>query len=130
MGSCSDCGAVCPSCASTNHALTKDAFHKRAREALHALAKELGLSKGQYEVTSNKGGVAIMGEVMILAPWFYASWSGDHGGFFRKATSEDRYGVRFHNHPFSESEGIGELAARIAPLRPRLKKRRKRGDDR
>lgn len=126
MGTCSRCGATCLECASIDHAAAKDAFHKRAKDAMHTIAKRLSLTKGQYEVASIKGGPAIMGEVIIQAPWFYASWSGDHGGFFRKTTPNDPYGVRYPNHQFTNDEEPDEIASRIAALKPRLKKRSKR----
>lgn len=43
----------------------KEAFHKVARAALRKLAKELGLEKDQYEIRSNKAGIAVSGEVTL-----------------------------------------------------------------
>lgn len=43
----------------------KKAFHTAARRALNRVAAELGLSKGQYEIRVNKGGIAVSGEVTL-----------------------------------------------------------------
>lgn len=43
----------------------KEAFHAQGMAFLRKLAKALGLPPGTYEVRSNKGGIAVSGEVTL-----------------------------------------------------------------
>ena len=54
-----------------SHNLGKEAFHREYRKALKAFAKRLGLPEGSYEVRSNKGGPAVLGEVTLHADTLY-----------------------------------------------------------
>jgi len=43
----------------------KEAFHKEARKQLKKLAAELGFAPGTYDLRSNKGGIAVSGEITL-----------------------------------------------------------------
>jgi len=43
----------------------KELFHRAAKQRLRRLAKELGFDKADYELRSNKAGIAISGEVTL-----------------------------------------------------------------
>ncbi len=43
----------------------KKQFHRRARAALRALAKELRFESAQFKIRSNVGGVAVSGEITL-----------------------------------------------------------------
>ena len=43
----------------------KKEFHRQARIALRALAKELRFPKSSYDLRSNRGGVAVSGEITL-----------------------------------------------------------------
>lgn len=43
----------------------KTAFHKEAKKQLKKLANELNFSAGSYDIRSNKGGIAVSGEVTL-----------------------------------------------------------------
>ena len=45
--------------------LPKDAFHALARKQFKALAAELGLQKGEYDLRTNKAGPAVLGETTL-----------------------------------------------------------------
>ena len=45
--------------------LPKDDFHKLARKQFKALAAELGLQKGEYDLRTNKAGPAVLGETTL-----------------------------------------------------------------
>ena len=49
----------------------KEAFHKEGKRVLRLLVKELGLKKGEYEIRSNQGGIAVSGEVTLHADHWY-----------------------------------------------------------
>ena len=49
----------------------KAMFHRRARSALKSVVNYLGLSPDQYALRSNRGGVAVSGEVVLHADSFY-----------------------------------------------------------
>lgn len=43
----------------------KRAFHAAGRATLRALAKAMGLNKGEYDIRSNMGGIAVSGEITL-----------------------------------------------------------------
>ncbi len=49
----------------------KSAFHREARSRLKVLAEVLGLPDGSYDLRSNKGGIAVSGEVTLHAEHVY-----------------------------------------------------------
>lgn len=49
----------------------KIAFHREAKRVLRALAQEMGLKDGTYEVRSNKGGPAVTGEITLHGEFIY-----------------------------------------------------------
>lgn len=53
----------------------KEAFHRAGRKFLKALATAAGLQPGQYDIRSNKGGIAVSGEVTLHADHAYVQLS-------------------------------------------------------
>lgn len=53
----------------------KERFHSLGKKVCRALADALGLSKGSYDVRSNKGGTAVAGEVTLHAENLYIQFS-------------------------------------------------------
>lgn len=53
----------------------KRAFHREARAALAALARQLGLVPGDYDLRVNAGGIAVSGEVTLHTETFYVQIS-------------------------------------------------------
>lgn len=49
----------------------KEAFHRQGKKFLKALAAEMGLLAGEFDVRSNKGGIAVSGEVTLHADQVY-----------------------------------------------------------
>ena len=49
----------------------KDKFHRLGREVAKEIASLLGLSPGSYEIRSNKGGIAVSGEITLHAEHLY-----------------------------------------------------------
>lgn len=43
----------------------KDKFHKEGKRVLKAIAKELNFDKKDYSIRSNKGGIAVSGEITL-----------------------------------------------------------------
>ncbi len=43
----------------------KATFHKEAKSVLRKVAKAMGLEKGEFDLRSNKGGIAVSGEVTL-----------------------------------------------------------------
>lgn len=60
---------------STDGLLQKEAFHKHGVAFLRKFAKALGLPEGSYEVRSNKGGMAVCGEVTLHSDDLYLQLS-------------------------------------------------------
>lgn len=53
----------------------KTQFHAEGRRALQRLAAALGLERGRYDVRSNKGGIAVSGEVTLHGEEIYVQLS-------------------------------------------------------
>jgi hypothetical protein len=58
-----------------SHSYTKLAFHSKGRAVLRAVAKELGLQSGSYDIRSNLGGVGVSGEITLHGESIYISFS-------------------------------------------------------
>jgi len=56
---------------STSGHKRKEKYHRMARKQLHKLAQQLDLDPGDYEIRSNKGGVAVCGEVTLHTDTLY-----------------------------------------------------------
>lgn len=67
--------------ASNIHAYTsedeqaKERFHRDGRTFLRSLAQALDLSKGGYDLRSNRAGIAVSGEVTLHATYLYVQLS-------------------------------------------------------
>lgn len=53
------------------NAAAKRSFHATARKRLAALASELGLAPGTFDIRSNMGGIAVSGEVTLHSESVY-----------------------------------------------------------
>lgn len=51
--------------------IKKEAFHKEGKKFLKDLAEMLGLKKGEFDLRSNMGGVAVSGEVTLHSDKLY-----------------------------------------------------------
>jgi hypothetical protein len=49
----------------------KAAFHRHGRTVLRALAAQLNLNAEQYDIRSNKGGIAVSGEITLHSDSIY-----------------------------------------------------------
>jgi hypothetical protein len=58
----------------------KARFHRAAKKALRAVAVELKLPAGSFEVRSNQGGIAVSGEVTLHGESLYVQASQPFGG--------------------------------------------------
>lgn len=96
------------------NAAAKETLHNSGKAFLRALAGDLGLEKGDYEVRSNKGGVAVSGEVTLHSDKIYVQLAehvfGGKGGvsvLYRNcAGREDYSGGQNHNiHMTQLAEG-------------------------
>lgn len=108
--SCSKCGEPCASCVRASFAEEKVAFHKKYLAVFKALAKLLGLPKGSYDLSSNKAGPVVMGEVTFHTNYAYAMVSGyllQEGSFLLRAVRDRKDYTGFENayYPLSHLEG-------------------------
>lgn len=53
----------------------KDTLHSAGKSFLRALADDLGLAKGEFDVRSNLGGIAVAGEVTLHGESIYVQLS-------------------------------------------------------
>lgn len=57
----------------------KDQLHRAGKKALKALAEKLNLPAGGFEVRSNKGGIAVSGEITLHSESLYVQISDSLG---------------------------------------------------
>jgi hypothetical protein len=62
------------SIAYVDHAV-KQRWHSQAQAKLRVLAKELGLERGQFDICSNYGGIAVSGEATLHGDHVYVQAS-------------------------------------------------------
>lgn len=97
----------------------KDAFHREGRTALRALADALHLDDNSYDLRSNKGGVAVSGEITLHSDNLYVQLSlpgYERGGclmFRRCAGRHDYCGERNHFAAFKLLLAPDKLATKI-----------------
>ncbi len=53
----------------------KDAYHRLGRRILRQLARDLGLTTGDFDIRSNKGGIAVGGDITLHGEHIYVSIS-------------------------------------------------------
>jgi hypothetical protein len=91
-------------------------FHNVARTKLRFLAEALALPKGSYDIRSNKGGIAVSGEITLHAESIYVQISqsclgGGMGILIRTCEGRKDYmGGRNHWLPLSALDNIQVLA--------------------
>ena len=97
----------------------KKAFHRQARIALRALAKELRLSPNSFDVRSCVGGVAVSGEIILHGETIYIqvcqpATGADSGILIRTCEGRRDYeGGRNHLAPLSLLDRPAELAGYV-----------------
>ena len=97
----------------------KKAFHSEARKALARLAEALGYERGDYEIRSNPGGVAVSGDVILHSDELYVTVS--CGGFsqngeimYRRCNGRRDYtGMRNHYAGIRELTNAGAFAVKL-----------------
>jgi hypothetical protein len=57
------------------HSYTKMKFHRLGKQVLKAIAEEMGLQSGSYDIRSNLGGVAVSGEITLHGESIYIQFS-------------------------------------------------------
>ena len=60
----------------------KARFHRVGKSVLRKVARDIGLDRAEYDIRSNKGGVAVLGEVTLHADGLYVVMG---GSFFEQA---------------------------------------------
>lgn len=100
----------------------KKEFHRRAPVALRALAKELRFPQSEYDLRSNRDGVAVSGEVILHADTIYiqvcqSATGVDSGILIRTCEGRRDYeGGRNHLAPLSLLDYPVELAEYVRPV--------------
>lgn len=70
----------------------KGEFHRLGHKILFALAQELGLKKGEYDLRHCEGGIAVSGEIILHTDTHYVQLSDcDLGMMWRKVKSRKDY---------------------------------------
>lgn len=102
----------------------KDAFHTAAKKRLKALAQYCGWLKTSYDLRSNKGGLAVSGEITLHHDQLYVSVSqarmgGDTGILIRTCKGRRDYvGGPNTFAPIQLLDDIPALASRLHQISP------------
>jgi hypothetical protein len=99
--------------------IKKEVFHKEGKKFLKNLAEELGLKKGDYDLRSNMGGIAVSGEVTLhtdkLYVQLYESCVGERGihVLYRTCKGRKDYAGGSNNmvsmERLAENQGMGQF---------------------
>lgn len=100
----------------------KESFHREGKRVLHALATELGLKTGEFDLRSNKGGVAVSGEITLHTDKIYVQISEGIGKgmevLFRTCEGRRDYtGGRNNFAPVEDLARITDFALRLKNLK-------------
>jgi hypothetical protein len=112
--------------------LQKEAFHKQGVAFLRKLAKSLGLPPGTFDVRSNKGGMAVSGEITLHSDDLYLQLSESCIGPGVQAlyrTCDGRKDYCGHQNRFAkmaEFSGSENQARMVAQLRALISSERNR----
>lgn len=108
----------------------KEAFHRAARRCLKALAAELGLAPGSYDLRSNKAGNAVSGEVTLHHDHVYVQVSQPVGGpangyrtgvLIRTCEGRKDFSGGANNFaPLAALDQTAKLANRVRAIVPKL----------
>jgi len=84
----------------TGHA-RKEKYHRIARKQLHKLADQLDLDPDDYDIRSNKGGIAVCGEITLHTDSLYIQVSqsclgGGHEIMYRGCDGRKDYGGKMN----------------------------------
>ncbi len=101
----------------------KAAFHRVAARQLRVIAKQLGLTKDQYDLRHNQGGIAVSGEITLHTDHVYVqvSQSGSDGVLYRTCKGRKDYtgGPNHFGSLTMLMTSPATLAAKIADLMER-----------
>lgn len=96
--------------AAYNHDV-KDSFHRKGLKVLRAFGKTLGLESDEYEVRSNKGGMAVAGEITFHCDFLYVQISSSSVGLpsimYRACNGRKDYSGLQNN--FAKMEVLNDL---------------------
>lgn len=106
----------------------KALFHKEGKRVLKNLAQALGLSPKEYEVRSNKGGIAVSGEVTLHTNQVYVQVSQNPlcQGDVMYRTCDGRKDCRGHGNNFAGAEALQDLEGFARTLKALVERRQKR----
>jgi len=98
----------------------KRLFHRNARRQLQKLAAALGFKPGEYDVRSNKGGIAVSGEIVMHTDRLYVQASqpatGSNTGILFRSCEGRRDYIGGPNH-FASLDLLHEPAALATLIR-------------
>ena len=104
-------------------ATNKALFHQRGKALLRRIAKDLGYVSGSYDVRSNKGGIAVSGEITLHSDDLYVQFSCSAFGsdlqiMYRRCQHRRDYtGERNHFLSFDALRNYGKVIATLQALR-------------
>lgn len=102
--------------------ILKDQFHARGKRVLKQIADRLGLDPGTYEIRSNKGGIAVSGEVTLHGEDIHLWFTQSRGPIiiFRRCNGrKDDVGERNHQKDAEELRHFDNLCDQIQAVRER-----------
>lgn len=106
--------------------VNKRKFHMTGRAICRELAKMMGLEIGEYKISSNKAGPAVMGEVTLHTMGVYFQLQGDSFNgriLFRSCVGlKDYSGGQNQWMPFEELLDLERVAKKLADIHNRFER--------
>ena len=100
----------------------KNAFHRLGKKTLLAVAKSMGLKRGEFDLRNNKGGIAVSGEVTLHTDKAYIQLSQpcygkDNEVLYRTCEGRKDYTGGMNNFSsVAELEDVDMFTARVLIL--------------
>lgn len=110
---------------SEEDAANKEQFHRTGVALLRQIARDLGYASGSYDVRSNKGGIAVSGEIILHSDDLYVQFSCSAFGselqmMYRRCQHRRDYtGERNHFLPFEALRDYNQVITAFQALRSR-----------
>lgn len=105
-------------------AANKTLFHRRGKALLKQIAYDLGFTEGSYDLRSNKGGIAVSGEVTLHSDDLYVQFADSAFGselqiLYRRCQHRRDYtGGQNHFLPYRALSDYHRVIAALQSVRP------------
>ena len=99
----------------------KRRFHRLGKAVMRMIVRELGLGESEYSISSNMGGMAVSGEVILHSDHLYVQFSQSaflHDAFMYRTCDgrKDFCGGMNHWYKYSKLEDLSDFVGKLKEL--------------